>query len=175
MIHFVNDRVHPLSYFVSLFNSRCIGKNLIDSIDFFLHLVEIGKAAFYGCTYLESVEFGNKLESIGRYAFEGSISIKYLKLPSVITIGMLAFCSCKALTDIEFSERLETIETRALAGCDRLERIAIPLKRGLFVIDDLFFRYNQFDNCDRLRTVDLVGGAHTKTATSLHSSVGGMK
>ncbi|KAK1738536.1 leucine-rich repeat domain-containing protein [Skeletonema marinoi] len=132
------------------------------------YVVEIGVRAFWGCTYLESVEFGNKLETIGRYAFEGSISIKYLKLPSVITIGMQAFCNCKALIDIEFSERLETIETRAFAGCDRIERIAIPLKRGLFVIDDLFFRYNQFDNCGRLRTVDLVAGAHTKTATSLH-------
>jgi hypothetical protein len=131
-------------------------------------VVEIGESAFFECENLESVEFGDKLETIERYAFEGRISIKYLKLPSVITIDMQAFCNCKALTDIELSGRLETIETRAFAGCDRLERIAIPLKRGLFVFDDLFFRYNQFDNCYRLRTVDLVGGAHTKTVASLH-------
>ena len=80
---------------------------------------------------------------------------------------MQAFRHCSALTDIELSDRLETIEARAFRSCDQLERIAIPLKRNLIPFDDIFRRYNQFDGCDQLTTVDLVGGIH-KTATSLH-------
>jgi hypothetical protein len=76
-----------------------------------------------------------------------------------------AFRSCEALSSIEFSERLETIEPDAFQCCDRLQRITIPLKRDLFTFDR---KYTQFDDCDLLTTVDLVGEAHNKTVSSLH-------
>ncbi len=71
------------------------------------------------------------------------------------------------MTDIELSERLETIGVRAFHGCSRLQRIAIPLKRDLFEYDDEDEKYNQFNNCEQLKTVDIVGGIHT-TIASLH-------
>ncbi|KAK1738540.1 leucine-rich repeat domain-containing protein [Skeletonema marinoi] len=134
--------------------------------------VEIDVWAFNQCEHLESVEFGDKLETIGASAFYRCHSLQHLNLPSIITIGRLAFYNCKALTDIEFSERLDKIGTNAFSGCDRLERIAIPLKRDLFTLDRSadrsWQRYEQFDGCHQLKTVDLVGGAHTKTVSSLH-------
>ncbi|KAK1738530.1 leucine-rich repeat domain-containing protein [Skeletonema marinoi] len=132
--------------------------------------IEIDRAAFYCCRNLESVEFGENLEIIGGTAFHGCSSLERLNLPSIIVIEEAAFYNCKALTDIELSERLETIESAAFRACERLQRIAIPLKRNLFsffVRHDHNQIYNQFDKCDQLTTVDLVGGIHT-TVASLH-------
>jgi len=112
-----------------------------------------------------NVEFGDKLETIGDYAFHGS-PLQYLKLPSVITIGISAFNRCTAITDIELSEQLEKIERSAFYRCERLQRIAIPPKRDLFVCE-VWQKYNQFEKCVQLATVDLVGGIH-KTIASLH-------
>ena len=133
-------------------------------------VVEIGEYAFDGCENLADVEFGDKLETIGWCAFKGCRSLERLNLPSIVTIETAAFWMCSALTDIEFSERLETIGGRAFRSCECLQRIAIPLKRNLF---PLFVRhdhnqiYGQFDGCDQLKTIDLVGGIH-KTVASLH-------
>eukprot|EP00984_Skeletonema_dohrnii_P024934 scaffold14077_cov80-Skeletonema_dohrnii-CCMP3373.AAC.2 len=124
--------------------------------------VEIDKSAFSECENLESVEFGDKLETIGKGAFGLCSSLERLKLPSIVTIKLGSFYDCSALADIEFSERLETIEALAFAGCHRLRRIAIPLKRGLFSFNNALQKYNQFDRCEQLTTVDLVGEAHTK-------------
>ena len=130
-------------------------------------VVEIDEQAFFQCTNLESVEFGDRLQTIGEDAFNRCFSLNHLKLPSIITIGGYAFGICKRLTDIELSERLETIGRGAFSNCERLERIAIPLKRDLFEFSDIFERYTQFDECDQLIAVDLVGGIH-KTVASLH-------
>eukprot|EP00985_Skeletonema_marinoi_P018474 scaffold10319_cov72-Skeletonema_marinoi.AAC.1 len=137
--------------------------------------VEIGSSAFDGCENLMGVKFGNKLETIGIYAFYECTSLQRLELPSVITIKYAAFQRCKALTSIEFSERLQTIETCAFYDCDRLQRIAIPLKRDLFPFNPHRQEYNQFDSCDLLTTVDLVGGAHNKTVASLHMESWGIE
>ena len=128
---------------------------------------EVDEWAFEKCRNLESVEFGDRLETIKWNAFSGCIYLKYLKLPSIITIGVSAFEYCERLTDVEFSERLESIRAQAFLSCERLQRIAIPLKRNLFVLDQYSQRYTQFDDCDQLTTVDLVGGIH-KTVSSLH-------
>ena len=131
-------------------------------------VVEIDERAFCKCINLESVEFGDRLEIIGNRAFFGCRSLTHhLKLRSIITIERRAFDFCRRLIYIELSERLETIEPDAFQFCERLQRIAIPLKRDLFVFCGTFERYNQFDECDQLTTVDLVGGIH-KTVASLH-------
>ena len=129
--------------------------------------VEIDNGSFHGCYNLEAVEFGDRLERIGNLAFY-RCSLKHLKLPSsIITIGDYAFWNCNRLTDVELSERLETFGVGAFWSCKRLLRIAIPLKRDIFALHQLSQRYNQFDKCDQLITVDLVGGVH-KTVSSLH-------
>ena len=129
-------------------------------------VVEIDDFAFYGCANLESVEFGDRLETIGSLAFR-ACSLTHLKLPSIITIEAVAFYDCTRLIDIELSERLETIEAQAFGHCERLQRIAIPLKRDVLPIDDEWQKYNQFDECEQLTTVNLVGGIQ-KTVASLH-------
>ena len=129
---------------------------------------EINEEAFCGCENLESVEFGDRLETIGSTAFKGCSSLNHLKLPSIITIRQYAFLSCKRLTDVELSERLEFIGGAAFANCESLQRIVVPLKRDLFAFDDFYQRYTQFDDCEQLATVDLVGQAHTKTIASFH-------
>ena len=127
----------------------------------------IEESAFYACENLESVEFGDRLETIGDYAF-WRCALKHVKLPSIITIGLYAFSDSERLTDIELSERLESIGKRAFYRCERLQRIAIPLKRDLFVFDEIWKKYDQFDGCEQLSTVDIVGEAHTQTIASLH-------
>ncbi len=129
--------------------------------------VEIEKYAFSECINLESVEFGDRLETIGACAFDGCKSLEHLKLPSIITIKMYAFQRCKSLTDVELPERLETMQDISFWNCERLQRIAVPLKRDLFEFSDIYHKYNQFDECDQLTTVDLVGGIH-ETVASLH-------
>ena len=129
--------------------------------------VEIGEGAFWKCENLESVEFGDTLETIGYAAFNRCTSLPHLKLTSITTIGNCAFNDCTSLIDIEFSERLQTIRTNAYKCCYRLQRIAIPLKRNLLAFNQLMQCYNQFDGCDQLTIVDLVGGVH-KTVASLH-------
>ena len=128
--------------------------------------VEIDGWAFFECDNLADVEFGDMLETIGGSAFNGCSSLKHLRLPSIIDIRASAFFRCTLLTDIELSERLETIGVAAFWECERLQRIAIPLKRDLFEFDDEL-RYCQFDDCEELTTVDLVGGIG-KSIASLH-------
>ena len=130
-------------------------------------VVEIDYRAFFGCDNLESVEFGDKLETIGDGAF-GWTSLKHLKLPSIVNIGGTAFLNCTRLIDIELSGRLETIGSGAFCGCERLQRIAVPLTRDLFDVNQFLQRYNHFDKCEQLTTVDIVGENLTKTVASLH-------
>eukprot|EP00985_Skeletonema_marinoi_P022458 scaffold14356_cov194-Skeletonema_marinoi.AAC.3 len=126
----------------------------------------VRKCAFYNCKLLRRIHLKSVVE-IGKCAFKGCRSLQHLNLPSIITIGRLAFWKCMALTDVELSERLETIKGRAFLDCKRLQRIAIPLKRDMIPFDDILQQYNQFDQCEHLVTVDLVGGIH-KTIASFH-------
>ena len=128
--------------------------------------VEIDRAAFCLCENLESVEFGDRLETFGHSPFAYCFSLKNLKLP-ITTIGTAAFRSCTCLTGVELSERLETIGVVAFESCRRLQRIAIPLKRNLFPLSDYTHTYTQFEGCEQLTTVDLVGQGHTLTIASL--------
>ena len=126
--------------------------------------VEINTWAFATCVNLESVEFGDRLQIIRNRAFYGC-SLTNLKLPSIITIGTCAFSNCSALINVELSERLESIDLSAFYDCKRLERIAVPLKRDLFKFSDNIGKYNQFDKCEKLARVDLVGGIHETVAS----------
>ena len=128
--------------------------------------VVIDEYALQNCYSLEAVEFGGRLESIGIFAFS-ECSIKHLKLPSIITIGTGAFRLCTSLIDVELSERLETIGIQAFWSCDRLQRIAMPIKRDLFPLSAFNQKGSQFMDCEQLATVDLVDGVH-KTVSSLH-------
>ena len=126
----------------------------------------VEKYAFDYCTRLSDLQFGDKLEIIEDGAFVGC-SLRSITIPTVRTIGERVFAYCRALTDADFGDKLETIGQCAFDCCDNLQRIAIPLKRDLFEIDNEFQKYTQFYACDQLTTVDLVGGTQ-KTVSSLH-------
>ena len=118
---------------------------------------EIGQEAFYGCEDLSGLEFGDKLETIGVCAFGNCNSLRSIKIPSVRSVQEWAFSPCEQLTDVEFGINLRTIGFNSFYHCDVLQRIVIPLKDGLFTFDANERRYDQFDSCDNLTTVDLVG------------------
>eukprot|EP00984_Skeletonema_dohrnii_P022526 scaffold11653_cov77-Skeletonema_dohrnii-CCMP3373.AAC.2 len=157
-----HDGIRSVGLLRAFANCKSLRRNNLKSV------VELGTMAFYGCENLESAEFGESLETIGREAFVQCISLQRLKLPSIITVKQASFYHCGALIGVELSERLETMGEFAFNGCERLQRIAIPLKRGLFLFNVALQKYNQFDDCDQLTTVDLVGEAHTKSISSLH-------
>jgi len=133
-----------------------------------LGVKEIGVCAFYSCIALTDVEFGDELETIGTEAFYSCNSLRSVKMPSVRTIQNWAFGFCDQLTEVEFGSDLETIGCDSFYKCPNLRRIAIPLKNNIFPLHLREEKYNQFDQCGKLMTVDLVGaeGIH-KTIASL--------
>ncbi len=117
--------------------------------------------AFCRCKLLMDVECG-KLESIGNGALCHCKSLISINLPSVRFIWGGAFQDCKALTDATFGTKLFRSEEYAFLGCTSLERIAIPLKDGMFPYDDTF------QECEKLKHVDLVEGGLHKIIAALH-------
>eukprot|EP00984_Skeletonema_dohrnii_P006839 scaffold2435_cov92-Skeletonema_dohrnii-CCMP3373.AAC.3 len=121
---------------------------------------EVRYMAFYDCGALADVEFGDNLETIGSNAFF-RCHIKRIKAPSVRTIEERAFGSCTQLTNVELPG-IERICREAFISCPALRRIAIPLKDDIFHLPDdyHYYQYTQFDYCQNLTTVDIVGGIH---------------
>eukprot|EP00986_Skeletonema_menzelii_P010833 scaffold5410_cov112-Skeletonema_menzelii.AAC.3 len=129
---------------------------------------EIGLRAFHGCTALSDVEFGDRLETVGVHAFQYCTSLRSIKMQSVRTIQESAFGYCYQLIDAEFGIDLETIGVDSFYNCHRLQRIAVPLKDNLFPLDTDEQWYNQFNGCDDLEKVDIVGAeAINNTISSL--------
>lgn len=126
---------------------------------------EIENSAFDGCEDLSDVEFGDRLETIGVAAFADCRSLTSIKSLSVRNVQDWAFDTCEQLTDVEFGMNLETIGSNTFNDCRQLQRIAIPLKDNLFPIDTDVHRYTQFEDCDNLTTVDIVG------AEGLHNTI----
>jgi hypothetical protein len=125
---------------------------------------EVEYEAFKYCRALTDVEFGDMLETIGAYAFAGCHLRGSVTIPSARTIGYGAFGECEQLTEVELPV-VEAFGQYAFIGCVNLQRIVIPLKDNMFLLNDRR-QYNQFDECENLTTVDLVGGIH-KTIASL--------
>ena len=129
---------------------------------------DIEDEAFDGCIALTGVEFGDRLETIGFAVFWCCCSLRSIKMPSVRNVRNQAFGQCRKLMDVEFGVNLESIGCNLFQNCPHLRRIAIPLKDNLFSLDPDAPWYDQFEGCDNLRRVDLVGaeGMH-KTISSL--------
>jgi hypothetical protein len=131
-------------------------------------VVAVERAAFQNCRALTDVECGDRLETIGMEAFSNCHSLQKIKMPTVRIIRNGAFCACMQLTDVELPA-VETIGQYAFYCCPLLRRIAIPLKNNMFTPDS-YQRYNQFDDCENLTTVDLGGGVHNTIASLLLES-----
>ena len=118
-------------------------------------------SAFHCCEALTDVEC-DKLEIIKEYALSWCTSLKSINLPSARIVERTAICRCYALKDVKFGSKLERIDVEAFWLCSSLERIAIPLKDGLFNHDDIF------QGCDDLLQVDLIEGKLHKIIAALH-------
>ncbi len=149
-------------------------------------LLKVGEWAFYNCSSLQRVKMPGvkiieeyafsyckslthveleKLETVGDFAFGDCTTLQRIKLPKAKTIGINAFTR-SYVEESEFGEDLETIGSSAFWP-SKLRRIAIPLKDGMFRLNDGNGNYTQFYYCNNLNTVDLVGRIH-KTVASLH-------
>ena len=128
---------------------------------------KIGDNAFANCSALSDVEFGDRLYTIEPRAFYGCRPLRSIKMASVRNINAWAFGCCDDLNDVEFGINLVSIGVGSFVNCRHLQCITIPLKGNLFSISTLE-RYDQFDGCGNLATVDIVGaeGIH-KTISSL--------
>eukprot|EP00986_Skeletonema_menzelii_P004535 scaffold1551_cov74-Skeletonema_menzelii.AAC.1 len=117
----------------------------------------IEEDAFNWCVSLRGIKLLGVRE-IGAGAFQGcsALSIRSIKMPSVRTVQEFAFSQCRQLNDVEFGIELETIGSYSFFNCN-LQRIAIPLKDNLFPLDTDEQWYNQFNGCDDLEKVDIVG------------------
>ena len=113
---------------------------------------EVETSAFNGCFVLNYVECG-KLERIGAFAFRECQSLNSIDLPSIRIVERFGFCHCRNLFSVNLGKDLESILEKAFLNCPSLERIALPLKDGVFADDSIFHA------CERLNHVNLVEGA----------------
>jgi len=91
------------------------------------NIVEIEKAAFWGCEKLEKVVFSDNLEIINDFAFYGCKSLKEAIIPnSVKRIGNCAFKNCASLTKVKLSDTLTELGFSAFEGCSSLQCISTP-------------------------------------------------
>ena len=107
--------------------------------------------ALMGCEAVTDVEF-RKLEVVGESAFNGCTSLSTFDLSSVRIVEREAFLNCTSMEIAEFGKCMETFGCAAFGNCTSLERITIPLKKGLISHDDTFI------GCTNLKHVDLVEG-----------------
>ena len=93
-------------------------------------VIEIGEAAFYGCTGLTGeLHLPNSLCSIGEMAFKDCSGFTgELMIPSgVEIIAQGTFSGCYQLSGtITLSEGVKIVEQNAFYGCSQIETIDLP-------------------------------------------------
>lgn len=132
--------------------------------------------AFNDCIYMLEVETHDGINKVKTGAFNRCRSLRGVHLPGVRVIEAYAFGHCYNLTFAEFGDKLERIDSHAFYCCQSLRRIAMPLKYIVFPMVrayDLFLdafsnRQLQFEGCNNLETVNLVGSGIHKTIASLY-------
>lgn len=141
--------------------------------------VEIGSAAFKGCTSLTDVTFpeGASAKSIGASAFEGCKELKSITIPGTqvannafngckvleianiddftpVAIGAGAFNGCEKITDMDLSAAT-TIGAGAFEGCKGLVG---KEKGGVYALDVpvlIKLEDNTFKDCTNLKYINL--------------------
>ena len=121
---------------------------------------EVEDHAFDHCKALTYIEC-DKLKRIGRCAFRKCESLSSVDLPSARIVKWYALGHCTNLKNVKLGKDLKSIEPGSFWDCTSLERIALPLKDGM-IIDN-----NVFQGCAKLRSVDLIGGVHETIAALL--------
>lgn len=104
------------------YNSKLISVSFTKAI----HLKNIGRGAFQGCSSLKSIVLTPSITSIGQSAFQGCTSLESLDLGGTITtIPAQAFYECTALTEIEIPDNISSIGYYAFGKCTALKKAYI--------------------------------------------------
>ena len=113
-------------------------------------VMEIGPAAFCGCSYITETEIPDGIEKItvglfsscynleriflpdsivwiDDFAFEACPHLTSITIPeSVKQIGRSVFDSCSALTEIRFPDHVTALGANAMGNCESLQRVILP-------------------------------------------------
>lgn len=114
--------------------------------------MNIGSAAFRGCTSLSLIHVMNGIHCISTSLFEGCSSLETIRIADdVDSIGASAFKDCSALDCIYIPESVHSIGASAFSGCESLTRIYVPGS-----IENI--ENNAFMNCSSLPILNLPDG-----------------
>jgi hypothetical protein len=116
--------------------------------------VKVIKDGAFRRSGLEEVDLP-KVERIETSAFNSCTSLRRITFPSIKTIATYVFFNCTKLTELKMPGGIERIGRNAFK-CSALKCISIPLKDGMFQFDGFGRRFNQFDGCENLTTVDII-------------------
>ena len=89
-------------------------------------MVNIGDAAFFGCTNLQSVAIPSSVTSIGIQAFYRCLNLPEVAIPDSVTrIGQNAFGVCGSLTSVTIPSSVIGIESGIFSTCRNLTSIEV--------------------------------------------------
>lgn len=109
--------------------------------------VEIGYAAFKGCSGLISIDFGNRYTTLGNDAFADCTSLTSVILKGSFT-GQNHFKGCTALESVEIKEGVTAIGDYMFQGCTSLNSVSLP--------NSLKIIYRRvFEGCSDLQSITL--------------------
>ncbi len=118
-------------------------------------LRNIGHYAARNAAWLESLKFQNGVINIGKAAFYGCFNLKEIVIPgSLKKISEDLFGYCASLKSVTLENGIELIEDRAFYKCRSLEEIAIP--NSITKIG-----HSAFAGCSMLRTAVIGNGVAT--------------
>lgn len=144
-------------------------------------LVNIGEAAFYGCTGLSQISLSD-VQIIGSAAFYGCTGLDNVQFPKVQNIGNYAFAKCEYLTSVSLPDSLNSISNGTFARCTRLTNVNFP---NLNTIGEFAFHYctsltkvrfpslqnienNAFQMCTRLAEIEFPDNLDTVGKYAFH-------
>lgn len=125
----------------------------LTGVTFSYRVMEIGKAAFSGCTNLQSVDLSKtKIRLLDNEVFEDCTSLTDVVLPESVTIiGRQCFSKCNHLGRINLPEGISQIQDYAFSNCRSLSTLELP--DSLEVIGEY-----AFSDCIGLTSVKIPAG-----------------
>ena len=139
-------------------------------------VINIGEAAFSGCTHLSSVTIPNSVTSIGSFAFSGCSSLTSVTIGnSVSSIGDHAFYRCNSLTTVSIPNSVTDIGRSAFNSCRRLTSITIP-NSVKNIANEVFFECSSLTSITIPNSVKSIGnstfwGCSSLTSVTIPNSV----
>jgi len=108
-------------------------------------VTDVEESSFAGCPDLVSVTIGNGVKNIGFTAFWRCKSLSSITIPDNVTsIGQAAFNMCSALTSITIGSGVTSIDNYAFSSCESLTSINVSAANKKYKsIDGVLFTYDK--------------------------------